>query len=72
MNPPNNALNLRTNTGRCNPLALPQDCDPGEVTPPDGVEVVVRYTRPPLTSRACCAGDTTEAPQVRFDLEPID
>lgn len=72
MNTPNNALNLRTTTGSCRPADLPQDCIPGNVTPPDGVEVVVRYTRPPLTSRACCAGDTSEAPQVRFDIEPID
>jgi hypothetical protein len=72
MNPPNGAINLRTNTGKCRPIELPQQCEAGEITPPDGVEVVVRYTRPPLTSRACCAGDTSSAPQVRFDLEPIE
>lgn len=61
-------INLRTITGRCTPLAAPQECDPGELSDVTDASVAVRFTRPPLSSRACCAGDQDRAPQVTYDL----
>lgn len=53
-------LNLRTANGRCAPLSLAQP-EVGSLTPTDGVDVSVAWTRPPLRDRACCAGDDGEA-----------
>lgn len=68
---PVSRINLRTTTGRCMPLAAPQDCDPGELADVTDASVVLRYTRPPLNSRACCAGDQQRAPVPQFDLTVV-
>jgi hypothetical protein len=64
-------VNLRTTTGRCTPLAAPQECDPGTLADVTDASVAVRFTRPPLSSRACCSGDQARAPQVTYDLTVV-
>jgi hypothetical protein len=50
-------INLKTNAGRCAPLALGQNAAIPEFTIPTDLHSGVAYTRPPIADRACCAGD---------------
>lgn len=59
-------INLRTNTGRCLPMAKPQDCRAGTLPDTGDATLVVRYTRPPLNSRTCCAGAQDNDPTVEY------
>ncbi len=60
-------LNLKTNAGRCAPLALGQNAAIPEFTIPTDLHSGVAYTRPPIADRACCAGDDgTEVPAPYF------
>lgn len=61
-------LNLRTTTGHCQPLPSPQECEAGDLPYVGSASVVVRFTRPPLSSRACCSGDQQRSPVPYFDL----
>ena len=65
---PVSRINLRTDTGRCVPLAAPQECAPGDLPDVSDASVAIRFTRPPLSSRACCSGDQQRAPIPQFDL----
>jgi hypothetical protein len=64
-------INLRTNTGCCFPIALPQQCPPVEIpVAPAGVGVELRFTRPPLFWRGCCAGESPKS-EPYFALVPV-
>ena len=63
-------LNLKTNRGRCAPLALQQAQDLSGIVIPDDSQAALLYSRPPLAERACCSGDDSDsetAPQ--FSVE---
>lgn len=63
-------LNLKTNTGRCAPLAFQQSADLSGIVIPDLEHAALAYTRPPLADRACCSGDDGSAePQPQFSVE---
>jgi hypothetical protein len=65
-------LNLRSNAGRCAPLALNLQSAVATSTALNSVvgdTVEIIYTRPPIRDRACCAGDDgEEQPQPIFVL----
>jgi hypothetical protein len=61
-------LNLRSNTGRCAPLAMAQPTVP-EFSVSDLDVASIAWTRPPLTDRACCSGDDGDSlPQPYFTV----
>lgn len=64
---PNGAVNLRTNTGKCSPLKLPQDCSI-ELDAPSDISAAARFTRPPLAQRNCCAGPTDQVSDPQFSV----
>lgn len=63
-------LNLKTTSGRCAPLALGQNAAIPEFTIPTDVHSGVAFSRPPLSDRACCAGDDgSPQPEPYFPIE---
>lgn len=59
-------LNLKTNIGRCAPLALGQNAAIPDITISTEVHSGVAFSRPPLADRACCAGDDGTAVAVPY------
>lgn len=63
-------LNLKTTSGRCQPLPLGNNSDVSGIVIPTGVHAGSLFTRPPLRDRACCAGDDGQAqPEPVFSIE---